>query len=162
MDIRELPPAIEPDYWNVVFHPSESRAARFFLGRFQHVSAFTYIPGFRAWLMYDAQWRGTRLLVVSERALEAYIGYMRDCAIVKFDRADRHPALPGRLVFFGFYCVPAIKSLLGLSCVAATPDALYRHLINNGGILLNGYHSSSAAAAAARSNVAAGTATSPG
>ena len=163
MDTQILPDAIEPTYWNVVFHPSETRLNRILLGRFQHVSAFTYVPGFRAWLMYDAQWRGTRLLVVSERALEAYIGYMRDCAIVKFDRADRHPALPGRLVFFGFYCVPAIKSLLGLSCVAATPDALYRHLINNGGILINGIdHSSSAAAAAARSNVAAGTATGTG
>ena len=159
MDTHFLPDAIEPTYWNVVFHPSESRAARFWLGRFQHVSAFTYIPGFRAWLMYDAQWRGTRLLVVSERALEAYIGYMGNCAVVKFDRADRQMRLPGRV---GFYCVPAIKSLLGLSCVAATPDALYRHLINNGGILLNGYHSSSAAAAAARSNVAAGTATGAG
>ena len=161
MDTHFLPDAIEPTYWNVVFHPSETRLNRILLGRFQHVSAFTYIPGFRAWLMYDAQWRGTRLLVVSERALEAYIGYMRNCAIVKFDRADRHPALPGRLVFFGFYCVPAIKSLLGLSCVAATPDGLYRHLIRHGGEIISGQRIDTAAAAAGP-HAAAGTAAGAG
>ena len=37
---------------------------------------------------------------------------------------------------FGFYCVPAIKHLLGLKCVALTPDGLYRAVIKAGGTIV--------------------------
>jgi hypothetical protein len=102
------------------------------LGRFQHVSAFAYVPGFRVWVIYDCQWGGTRISFVSHGTL--IVPFIRDCSVVKFDRVYKPMIWASRL---GFYCVPAIKSLLGLSCVAATPDGLYRHLINNGGILFN-------------------------
>ena len=158
MDSHELPRAIEPHYWNVVFHPSRSRIARFILGRFQHVSAMTYLPGFRAWLVYDVQWSGARLGVFSHGpALQVFIGLTSDCTLVKFDRQYGHLGLSSRL---GFYCVPAIKHLLGLSCVAVTPDQLYRHLIKHGGTILN--ERIDAAAAAARSDAGARTAASPG
>ena len=132
MDTHWLPNAIEPDYWNVVFHPSESRLARIFLGRFQHVSAFTYVPGFRGWILYDVQWSGVRITVLPH--LSALIDFSRNCAVVKCSRRFEHMPLMTR---FGYYCVPAIKHLLGLSCVAVFPDGLYRHIIHNGGILLN-------------------------
>jgi len=134
MEIRDnLPDAIEPGYWNVVFHPAKSRLARLCLGRFEHVSAFTYFPGTGAWILYDCQWGGIRISLIPR--LTVLVGYTRGCAIIKFDRAYKPLALISRL---GFYCVPAIKQLLGLSCVAATPDGLYRHLINNGGIRIDG------------------------
>ena len=142
MDTIELPDAIEPIHWNVVFHPSESRAARFWLGRFQHVSAFTYVPGVGAWIMFDCQWGGVRIALIPR--INVLVAYTRGCAIVKFDRRYQPFALLSR---FGFYCVPAIKQLLGLSCVAATPDALYCHLIANGGELISGQCVDAAAAA---------------
>ena len=132
MDSYELPDAIEPSYWNVVFHPSEHRLARILLGRFQHVSAFTYVPGVHAWLMYDCQWGGTRIAFLPR--LNVLVAYSRGCTVVKFDRVYKPVILASR---FGFYCVPAIKSFLGLSLVAATPDGLYRHLIRNGGISID-------------------------
>jgi hypothetical protein len=149
MDTQILPDGFEPSYWNVVFHPSKSRLARLLLGCFDHVSAFAYVPGFRVWVIYDCQWGGTRISFVSHGTL--IVPFIRDCTVVKFDRVYQPMVFLSR---FGFYCVPAIKSLLGLSCVAVTPDALYRHLINNGGMLLNGQRVDTTAAAA-RSDAAA-------
>ena len=156
MDTYEVPDAIEPSYWNVVFHPSLTRLNRLVLGRFQHVSAFTYIPGTGAWLLYDCQWGGVRLALIPR--LNVLVAYTRDCAVIKFDRRYQPFALTSR---FGFYCVPAIKQLLGLSCVAATPDGLYRHLIRHGGELISGQRVATAAAAAG-SDVSDGTAAGPG
>jgi len=149
MDTQILPDGFEPSYWNVVFHPSERRLARLLLGRFQHVSAFAYVPGFRCWVIYDCQWGGTRISFVSHGTL--LIPFIRNCSIVKVDRVYKPMVLASRIAF---YCVPAIKSLLGLSCVAATPDGLYRHLINNGGMLFN--ERVEPTAAAARSNAPTG------
>jgi hypothetical protein len=158
MNTFELPPAIEPDYWNVVFLPSRSRLERILLGRFRHVSAFTYIPGFRAWLIFDVQWGGMRLVLFShEMAKDIFIELTRDCEIVRFARQHKPKMFAGRL---GFYCVSAIKCLLGLSCVALLPDGLYRHLVEHGGVILG--QSVSTPAAAAGSGVAGGTATGPG
>ena len=156
MDTRVLPDAIEPTYWNVVFHPSQTRLNRFLLGRFQHVSAFTYVPGVAAWIMIDCQWGGMRIAFIPRIAV--LVAYTRDCAVIKFDRRYQRFAFSSR---FGFYCVPAIKQLLGLSCVAATPDGLYRHLIKHGGELISGQRVDTAAAAAG-SDVADRAAAGPG
>jgi hypothetical protein len=131
MDARILPDAIEPTYWNVVFWPSESRLARIFVGRFKHVSAFTYIAGFRAWLMFDNQWGGTRISLFAHP--HAFVPALHGTTIVKVDRAFAPIAISSRL---GTYCVPAVKQLLGLSCVAATPTGLYRYLIKHGGSVI--------------------------
>ena len=149
MEIRELPPVIEPDYWNVVFHKSEGILPRLVLGRFQHVSAFTYIPGFSGWILYDVQWAGVRIAMLSKVA--HLVAYTRNCTVVKFTRRYDHMPLYTR---FGFYCVPAIKHLLGLSCVAVSPDGLYRALIANGGTIIN--ESKCTPAAAAGSDAPAG------
>ena len=149
MDTHWLPDAIEPDYWNIVFHPSQTRTARILLGRFQHVSAFTYLAGFRGWMLYDVQWGGVRIAMFAN--LDALVAYTRDCMVVKFNRQYQHMSL---LTRFGFYCVPAVKHLIGLSCVAVRPDALYRAIINNGGEIIN--EPERPAAAAARSDAAAG------
>ena len=143
VDTIILPDAIEPDYWNVVFHPSTNRLNRLLLGRFQHVSAFTYIPGTGAWLLYDCQWGGVRIALIPR--INVLVAYTRGANVVKFERRYQKFALTSR---FGFYCVPAVKQLLGLSCVAATPDGLYRHLIVNGGELISGQCIDTAAAAA--------------
>ena len=152
MEIRELPPAIEPDYWNVVFHPSEGILPRLVLGRFQHVSAFTYIPGFAGWILYDVQWGGVRIAMFSKVA--HLVAYTRGCTVVKFTCRYDHMPLYTRL---GFYCVPAIKHLIGLSCVAVSPDGLYRAVIANGGEVIS--EPERPTAAAAGSDVAAGTGT---
>ena len=98
IDSYTLPEAIEPDYWNVVFYPSDGAWRA--LGRFKHVSAFTYVPGFRAWLICDVQWSGMRLCVFSHAAaMRLFTHYTEDCTIVKFTRQHRQMMLASRLGF---------------------------------------------------------------
>src|SRR6516162_5118909 len=100
MDTQILPEAIEPDTWNVVFHPSESRLGRVLL-RFKHVSAFAYVPGFRAWLICDVQWSGLRLCLFShEAAMRLFTHYTEDCTLVTFTRQHHPMMLASRLGFY--------------------------------------------------------------
>lgn len=122
----------EPVEWFVVFH--RKAASRLFsmlaAGEFKHVSAIGYCPGFKVWLLYDVQWSGTRLRVIShDAAKKAVAEWSGDCDIVKISRRSHNP----RFLRLGFTCVSAVKHLLSLRCVAMRPDALYRHIIRNGG-----------------------------
>jgi hypothetical protein len=137
MNTIELPDAIEPLEWFVVFHrqaPTRLLSLLAF-GEFKHVSAFAYVPGFKAWLVYDAQLAGTRLFLLPHRdtSKAVLIRFMDNCAVLKIAKQWNSHAMPwsSRL---GFYCVPAVIHLLGLRCVAVRPDALYRHILRNGGI----------------------------
>lgn len=133
-----LEAAIEPTEWFVVFHRKSMNRFLSFLafGEFKHVSAFGYCPGFKAWLVYDVQWSGTRikLLPHNDFGKAAIALWTTDCTIVKLPRGNLIPNFSSRV---GFYCVSAIKHLLGLRCVAATPGALYRHILRHGGSLLS-------------------------
>lgn len=138
MDEIHLPDAIEPTEWNVVFHKTTRwRWLRWLAcGRFKHVSAFAYCPGFRAWLVYDTQLSGTRLMLLAngDKARATLKRYTADCEIVTIARQHQRPHWSSRI---GFYCVPATKHLLGVRCAAMRPDALYRHLIQIGGTRLH-------------------------
>jgi hypothetical protein len=105
-------------------------------GRFKHVSAFAYCPGFRAWLVYDTQLSGTRLMLLAAgpTAKATLLKYMADCEVVMFTRQHQPMSWSSRI---GFYCVPAIKHLLGVRCARMTPSGLYRHLMQNGGTRLD-------------------------
>ena len=132
MDEIHLPDAIEPTEWNVVFHTKTPWWWLRWVGKFKHVSAFAYCPGFRAWLVYDTQLSGTRLMLLAngDKARTTLKRYTADCEIVTIARQGQRPYWSSRL---GFYCCPAIKHLLGVRCHAFTPDALYRQLLQNGG-----------------------------
>ena len=120
----------EPTEWNVVFHKTSTSRLLSFLafGDFKHVSAFGYCVGFRAWVVYDVTWWGTRVWLADKAAI---IAATRNCTIVRFPRTDRRMGMSSRL---GLYCVTGVKHLLRLRCVAATPDQLYRHILRNGGV----------------------------
>lgn len=138
MDAIALPDAIEPDEWFVVFHTKANGRFinRLAFGRFKHVSAFAYVPGFRLWLHYDAQWTGMRLRVIGHDTLKAQIGDLtRDCVLLKMKR--RHVAMPVS-TRFGFYCVTAVKHLIGVRCRCLRPDGLYRRLIAEGAEIVHG------------------------
>ena len=136
---EKLPGAVEPVEWFVVFHTRSSIRWLSFLacGKFKHVSAFGYYPGFKAWLVYDVAMSGTSLIMLShERAKEVLPVYTNDCTVVKIARnsAPVGLSLASRLLF---HCTPAIGNLVGLPCVALlNPNHLYRHLLRNGGIVV--------------------------
>jgi hypothetical protein len=135
MDEVALPHAVEPDQWFVVFHPeAKSRwLSLLACGHFKHVSAFAYCPGFKAWLIYDAQWCGLRLMLFphGDVAKAAIAAHTKNCVILKMTRANQSMGLSSRL---GLYCVSTVKHLLVVRCRAIRPDTLYRHLLKIGAV----------------------------
>lgn len=125
-------PAVEPNEWFVVFHRKSLNRVLSFLafGEFKHVSAFGYCPGLKVWMLYDVQWSGTRIILVDQKTV---IDWTHGCDILKIPRTTLRMGMSSRL---GFYCVTAVKHLIGLRCVAVTPCALYRHILRHGGILI--------------------------
>lgn len=106
------------------------------------MSAWAYVPGHRLWLLYDAQWRGLRLQILThEAAKAAFAGHSEGGAIVKMKRSEQAMSLSSRLCFD---CVTATKHLLGVRCHSWRPDAFYRHLLRNGGELVDAGLSTSA------------------
>jgi hypothetical protein len=133
MDQVAIPSAIEPNEWFVVFHTKSLSPVLSFLafGERKHVSAFGYCPGLKVWLLYDVQWGGTRIMLLDKAAI---MEWTRGCDVLKIARVNHRMGLSSRI---GLYCVSAVKHLIGLVCVAVTPDQLYRHIIRHGGILIS-------------------------
>ena len=154
MNSVEIPNCIEPSEWFIVFHRKSLNPILSFLafGERKHVSAFGYCPGLKVWMVYDVQWAGTRIMLVDKGAI---IEWTRGCDILKIKRVNHRMGLSSR---FGLYCVNAIKHLIGLKCVAATPDQLYRHIIKHGGILISEQQQPRTAADSGRSHAGYGTA----
>lgn len=138
--------SIEPGEWFIVFHPDTAipfvRAVC--PGRFKHVSAWGYYPGFKSWLIFDPQWGGLRLSMISHADMPtAFPEYTRGCEVVKMVRAGEIGLSP--LSRLGFWCVPAIKHLLGVRCATWRPDAFYRHILRRGGIPIGKQNSTTCA-----------------
>lgn len=135
--LRALPPLIEPDTWILAFHKtSKYRWVRWLaFGKYKHVSAFACVRELDLWLVYDVTLAGTRLMLlpdsltaqrwIADRTLDA------DLVRMPVGKRGRCPLMP-------FYCVPAIKHLVGIQCGALRVDALRRHCLRNGGTLLDG------------------------
>ncbi len=143
--------AAEAAEWFVVFHPDASSRwlSALAMGHFKHVSAFTYVPVGDCWLFLDAEWTGLRIVHASHGVARRQIArYAAHCSIVKCRRADAPMRLWGRA---GFTCVSAVKQLLRVKTWSLRPDALYRHLLANGGELFDGRTEDSS-----RSDVGAG------
>jgi hypothetical protein len=123
--IVEKPTAVEPDVWFVVFHPmSATRWLNWIPMRFRHVSAFAYVHAAGAWLIYDVQFWCTRHILLPDNtaALDFLAQFTEGCAVLHMKRPG-----PSRLWFrLGFWCVPAMKHLLGLRSSALLPSGLYR------------------------------------
>lgn len=129
--------AVEPDTWFVVFHPTAAAAwmNRLPIGRFKHVSAFAYVHGIKAWLICDVQLHAFRLIALRDNqdALDALATITAGCTVLHLKRKD------GAKPFFriGFWCVPALKHLLGLRSSALRPDGLYRDCLRAGAKIIH-------------------------
>ena len=138
MDAINLPTAVEPTTWFVVFHPTSSSRLLSLLafGHYKHVSAFGYYQGFKAWLVCDAEISGLRLPLISNDIMMRIGVNYAECTIVKFDRRPE-PIGIAPLSRIGFFCVTAVKHLLAVRCNSLTPDSLYRYILANGGQIIH-------------------------
>jgi hypothetical protein len=141
--------AIEPERWVLVFQ-RESKVwwvrwlAR---GRYRHVAAYAYLPGFKAWLIYDVNMIRTSIAVVpdGDEALGWLYELTKDADLMAF---RRQPGAARTAPLLG-WCVPAIKHLIGLRSGALRPDTLFRDCLAAGGQPLDARRSPEICSAAA-------------
>lgn len=126
-----------PLQWVVVFDPKAANnwISRLTPGRYKHVRAYGYVPYLHVWLFVDANFAGVELIVAADGgpARDMIAAWIGGCDLVLMPRRpheNQSPLLP----MLG-WCVPVVSRLLGLRCVAVTPDALFRHCLQNGGKL---------------------------
>jgi hypothetical protein len=131
------PTAVEPEAWFIVFHPvSATRWLNRLPMRFRHVSAFAYMHAAGCWLIYDVQFWGTRHILLPDNlaALDFLADFTANCDVLHMRRQG-----PSRLWFrVGFWCVPAIKHMLGLRSSALLPHGLYRSCLRAGAKVIHG------------------------
>lgn len=125
----------EPLSWLVLFQTRTGYRwlDRLVLGRFKHVMAMGWVEATRTWLFYEVSFARTRVMVLPEDVGTELV-------------AQKIVADPGAVVLrvpvnldgcgigrMGFWCVPAVKHLLGMRSGALRPDRLWRDCIASAG-----------------------------
>lgn len=99
--------------------------------RFRHVFAMGYDPELHVYVVYEPSVYGTQIevLAADERAVDILILHIAQtgCWLKVDPRQGRF-----LLGLWRFYCVPAVKHLLGVRSCALSPKGLYRHLVKQG------------------------------
>jgi hypothetical protein len=96
---------------------------------FRHVGAAAWFPSQERWVFYDVSREGTEISVLREEESEE-----KFCAWVgAASHILRMPGPAGKVsVPSCFYCVGAMKSLLGIKGRALVPQQLHAHLLRIG------------------------------
>lgn len=130
--------AYEPAAWLILFGATTGKPwlDRIIPGRFKHVSAAGWVAGAKTWVFYDAAWRRTSLKLLPDKEGDRYYAVkQRGHGVLKVE-AD--PDVRGRALFrAGFWCVPAVKHLLGSRSGALRPDRLWHDLVAAGAEIIS-------------------------
>jgi hypothetical protein len=122
----------QPCRWYVVFNTKATTPLRSLLafGRFKHVRVFGYVPLIRCWIFYDVKLSGTDLWLARDGAACRLMDQWSANGVV-----IEMPVLSQSriIVRLGFWCVPAVKHLLGLRSSAFRPDRLWLDCLRTGG-----------------------------
>lgn len=131
--------------WNLAFWPVGRYPLAWLVpGRFKHVAAFGYSHACRTWVLYDVTLAGTEVYVLpdGQASLATIADWTAGCSILNFANPATNIRKPfgGRL---GFWCVPAMKHLLGIRSGAVLPSQLWRSCLQHGAkIVIDGQQSS--------------------
>lgn len=120
----------EPLSWLLVFHRrcTIPIVNRLVIGEFKHVSAVGWVDAAQCWLFYDPTFTRTQILTIPD-----HLGAAAYCSVAVGNAVLRMPVQERRgTARLGFWCVPAIKHLIGLRSGALRPDALWRDCLANG------------------------------
>jgi hypothetical protein len=139
--------------WRLAFHLKRGLWLpweRLIPGRFTHVSAFTYLGGPKCWLLIEQSPRTNARVVVWPDASESYLmpptlaQWTDDCSILTVDVRQRY----GFSLKLGFWCVSAVKDLVGSKSWALSPEGLWRDMVRTGARVVYDNEREGAAAAA--------------
>lgn len=118
--------------WLVAFWPKAATPLvnKLVRGRFKHVSVFAFAPDARTWVWIDVALMGTRVqLLPDTQAAQLILGdWTKEAAVLQMPVQERNRIR----IAPGFWCVTAVKHMLGLRSGALLPDALWRDCLANG------------------------------
>ena len=119
--------------WYLAFHLKRNDwwGERLIPGRFSHVSAFSYLDGPKVWVLVDHTPRRTGTVGIwpSDHHIPSELGvWVANCSILRADVRQREGFRPR----FGFWCVTAVKDLLGSESGALSPEGLWNDLVRAG------------------------------
>lgn len=120
----------EPKEWLLIFALTTGKPwlDRIIPGRFKHVSAAGWVPGARCWIFYDVAWSRTSIKLAPEKDGDLIYAVLQRRAAVLKVKAD-FETRGSAMMRGGFWCVPAIKHLVGSRSGALRPDRLWRDLL---------------------------------
>lgn len=128
----------QPTRWILGFDRTARHwvAALFGFGRkYKHVSAAGYVPEADAWVFVDVCFDRTNLVVTRGADVKRVMAELwGDADLIGIDAQPRG----SNGYRLGFWCVPAVKHLIGLRSSALLPGALWRDCLRNGGQVLDG------------------------
>lgn len=133
-DKPEFQKRLEPELWLILFHRKASTWWINWLvpGQFKHVTAVGHVGEAGVWLVYSVELRRTRMHVIRDG--DQFIAWLAAAIDDGEVLVYQPPADDGKgwRPRFGFWCVTAVKHLLGIGGGALRPDALWRLLLANG------------------------------
>jgi hypothetical protein len=124
------PPIWSPQQWLLIFETkSHWLVERLCPGKFKHVCAAGYVPAIDTWLVYSVDLDGTKFGAF--RPGKDFQDWLA-IAVVRAGVLRMPAGKPGALPWLTFWCVPAIKHLVGIRGGALWPDQLWRYCLANG------------------------------
>jgi hypothetical protein len=126
-----------PELWNVCFSGVKRNRwlDRFLKPGFRHVFLVGFVTEFGHWLLYEVLFHYSVVAIVSgDYAAGLLTIAMREGDVLTV-RPEFHVKRRWQHAL-GFWCVPAIRHVLGLRCVAITPFGLHRYLLARGAVSL--------------------------
>jgi hypothetical protein len=124
------PPIWAPDQWLLIFETKSHRMVeRLCPGRFKHVCAAGYVAAIDTWMVYSVELDGTK--VGAFRPGKDFNDWLA-IAVARAGVLRVKAGKPGWMPWLTFWCVPAVKHLVGIHGGALWPDQLWRYCIANG------------------------------
>ncbi|MBK8009592.1 MAG: hypothetical protein IPK23_15075 [Rhizobiales bacterium] len=126
-----LVPIWAPERWLLIFETKcHWRFGWLIPGRFKHVFAVGYVVAIDTWMVYSVERDNTKIGAWRpgpdfERWLS---GVIPRAGVLKIAACRAPMPMP----WFSFWCVPAVRHLLGLRSGALWPDQLWRYCLANG------------------------------
>lgn len=124
---------MEPKVWFICFGGMKQLSPWdwFLRPGYRHAFMLGYVPAAGIWIRYEVLFHRTEISLISSQVADLLLTAAQGEGGVLTWRVGEAKA-PSWGLRFGLWCVPAIKHVLGVRCVALTPRGLHQWLLRNG------------------------------
>lgn len=128
-------PIWSPDHWLLIFETkSHWLVEKLCPGRFKHVCVAGYVAAIDTWVVYSVELDGTK--IGAFRPGKDFQDWLA-IAVARAGVLKVPVGKPGMQPWFKFWCVPAVKHLVGIRGGALWPDQLWRYCLANGAEMIS-------------------------